>query len=339
MVESISATEEQECVFRIHTSAASSEVWSFVLGFVLIAAGIVGALFAMFVSPKGPVFLQLSSTLPILLGIGCLLSAWATRRTPLEVAIGTAGVRVTYRHGSQICEWNQIGCAITKDVAMGRGRCLYLYDLTGRCVLKISAAISDFDALRTLIEGRIAATHPDDSERLRLAKSRRNAMLGVALGIFMAIASGSIAWSTHEELRADRLLRESSILGDAEVEDHFLAPNGITPRLVYRITTPDGRTATRNTEVERSLWDQLDQMKTVPVIYVADEPSISRLAQGEVDPRSQRPRPVAGYGIAILGACMSVLSFLAAGMLWRGLDLGTDPVTGRFGIRRFGVTR
>ncbi len=133
-----------------------------------------------------------------------------------------------------------------------------------------------------------------------------------------------------------QLLKESGVETDAEIVERFLAPNGVTPRLVYRVTSPDGRSATRNAQLERMVWQDLEGEKTVRVRYVPDEPSISRVLEGEVEDRQQNDL---GYVACAIGAAMS-LAFLAfASLLAFGYSLDVDSKTGKVSIKPYGTGR
>jgi hypothetical protein len=122
-----------------------------------------------------------------------------------------------------------------------------------------------------------------------------------ATGILFPGIAADNAWMMHDKQRAARRLKEAVVPGEATIERRFLAPYGVTPRLEYRITIPEGKAATRNTEVDREYWDSLEGARTSPVVFVPDEPSISRLEEGRAPERDLadqplRLRPVCGHG-------------------------------------------
>jgi hypothetical protein len=172
------------------------------------------------------------------------------------------------------------------------------------------------------------------AQQIQASRGRRTALLAGGLGLALLIISGLLAWNTRSEMRAaDRLQREG-VPGDAQIEQRFLAPNGVTPRLVYRITTPDGRTASRNAEIQRPFWELLAQARTVPVVYVLDDPAISRLAFGEAEERDPFKQPGIGYLLPSAGAVLALILVLSAPFLWRGWDFKIDSRSGRISIRR-----
>jgi hypothetical protein len=179
----------------------------------------------------------------------------------------------------------------------------------------------------------------DTAGRIQLAKAKRTAVFtGLAAIVFLGIA-GAVAWVAHEEIRGARLLETTGVEGVAEIEERLLARDGVTPRLVYRVTAPDGRSGTRNAEVTRSVWNALEGAKTVLVIYAPEDPSISRLVFGEVKEYDPLKRPLTGYGLPALAAVMSLFFLAMAALYWRGWGLDLDSKSGRFSIKRFGSGR
>jgi hypothetical protein len=175
---------------------------------------------------------------------------------------------------------------------------------------------------------------PEEVDHLFLLKNATSihAVLWLLAGI-------AIAWMTHREARAAQLLAKASLPGQAEIVRHFLAPNGITPRLEYKITTEAGISGTRNAELARDYWDSLEDATSVAVVYVPGEPWISRLVEGEVEETDFTRTPLGGYGLGAAAMVMG-LFFLGASVLqWRGWDIDLDSKTGKFSIKQFGTGR
>ena len=58
------------------------------------------------------------------------------------------------------------------------------------------------------------------------------------MGGLLALAAVNL-WMIQREQRAQRLLSEAAVPGDAEIVRRFLAPNGVTARLEYLVTATD----------------------------------------------------------------------------------------------------
>jgi len=185
---------------------------------------------------------------------------------------------------------------------------------------------------------RIPATNEGrrtDTTSEALAKARRSAVFVGMGGIAFIMLSVFVVVETRDTIRAERRFQEAAVPGQARIEERHMAPNGFTPSLVYRIIAPGGRSARRNAEVERSVWDQLAGCVAVPVFYVPDEPEISHLAAGEVEDLSLFKQPLLGYGMPAVLTVMSLFFLAAAALQWRGWDIDLDSRTGCLSIKRF----
>jgi hypothetical protein len=281
--------------------------------------------------------LHAMTTLPTLLGIGALAAARTLACTPREVTVDPEGVRIEGRRGVQSLAWDQIAWASVATVALGYRRELVIFDVQGKTLTRLSEAFLDFDRMVESITERIAQRQDDATDKVRLRRARRSAVMTAIISLLLLGVVGANLWMARSRQRADRLLQEAGVPGEAEIARRFLAPNGITPRLEYRITTPDGRSATRNAEVVRPYWDQLEGATGVPVVYVPGEPEISRLANGEPRNKDITDSPLVMYGVcAVLGVlCLVFLG--AAAFQWRGWDIKLDSKTGRISIKPFGA--
>jgi hypothetical protein len=331
------SASEVEAIFRLRKTERLYAVLWLVGGIAAFGVGAVGfvAALAMRVDQFS---LHSMTTLPALCGFWAIVAALTIARSPQEVAVGPDGVRIVRRGDSRLIGWDDIGWSMTA-VSVPNRRLLKLYDARGKMCAKLSNALDDFDLLVELIDRRIAAKGGDTAGRIQLAKAKRTAVFTGLAGIVFLGVAGALAWTAHEKMRGARLLEETGALGVADIERRFLAPNGVTPRLVYRVTASDGRSGTRNAEVTRSVWNALDGAKTVPVVYVPEDPSFSRLAFGEVKEDDPLQQPLTGYGLPAIGAVMSLFFLAVAALNWCGWGLDLDSKSGRFSIRRFGSGR
>ena len=325
-----------EQVFQLAaTSGRGSLLW-LVAGIGLLVAGVVGFVVAA-MTRVDQLTLHLVSTMPCILGIGALSTAWATARSAHAVSVDSRGLAITYRQAAQRFGWDEIGWAATQPLVMNSARRqMKVYGTDGRLVAKLSDAIENFDVMAALIESRIAVKEDGTADRLLLKKARRMAVLTFLGGIAFTGLTIAFVWMVREEGRTQRLLQEQGVPGVARIEERRLAPNGITPRLIYQVTGANGETATRNAEVFRDFWDALEGEKTVDVVYVPSEPAISRLLIGEPEDNDMFKRPPAGYVLAGLGAVIALFFFGTSMLSWKGLDIGFDKNIGRFVLKRFG---
>jgi hypothetical protein len=88
--------------------------------------------------------------------------------------------------------------------------------------------------------------------------------------------------------------------------------------------------------VTPAYWNRLEGARSVPVIYVADEPDISRLAAGEVtDPDFTKP-PLGGYLTAAFVLAVGLFMLGTSPFTWNGWELSVDKNTKKWCLRRYG---
>jgi hypothetical protein len=301
--------------------------------FLLAAAGFVVAIRGR----VGPMALQAMTTLPTLLGIGLLTAGVSLLRTPRRVVVGPAGLIIEYRRGSRRIGWDEVGSASVETGGTSHRRRLNLTDRAGKSIVKLDESFSRFDVMASLIANHVEAKGGDTAAQILRKKARRQAALAFGIGLFMAFACGFIAWMTYQKQRADRLLAARGQPGEAEVVRRFIAPNGVTKRLEYRVIAPDGPGPTENVEIDPDYWDNLEGARTVPVIVVPGEPAISRLEEGQVaDVEDFTKTPLGGYALAALGGLMALYMLGMSPLAWNGWDLGQDPKTKTWVVKRYG---
>jgi hypothetical protein len=334
---STAAEPYEEHSFRRPTSSAAK-------GTLFVFGGIGGMCFALVgfaisvFGRTGLLGLQFMVTFPVILTIGALAAGWRLLRAPHRVVVSSEGIlieRETQRL-DRFFHWDEIGSTVTETGGMSHRRFLNITDLAGRSLIRLDQSFEGFDEMVALVSRHVAAKGDDTSRRIHRKKSRRRAALAFAIGLLILLASGFIASTTHEDLRAARLLREKGEPGEGEIVRRIIAPDGWTKRLEYRVTGAGGRMGTRDVEVERGYWDELEHEKSIPVIYVPDEPEISRLARGEVKEVDFTKTPLGGYGIAALAGLVSFFMLAIAPLAWNGWDLALDPKTKKWSVKQFG---
>lgn len=314
---------------------------------LLVVAGVGGILFAVcgfavsiFVG-LDQLAMQGLTTLPILLAVAALTAAWSLARAPQRAAVGEQGIWLHYRNSRKRVAWDEIGWATVTAGGLNHQKKLVVYDTEGKTAATLSEAFEDFNELADLVTNRIDAMEDDTAERIQTKKAKRSAVLLIAcsLGLFGPLA-GSTAFMAREQQRADHLFESNAVEGTAKILSRHLAPNGVTKRLEYEITTPDGLTATRNAELTDDCWHALEDAQDVPVMYVPGQPKISRVIGCEPDRRDPlTDNPLLMYGLSGMIGVLSVFFLVVGVMQWRGWDIDLDSKTGRISIKRFGTGR
>jgi hypothetical protein len=244
---------------------------------------------------------------------------------------------VEYRRGSRRVTWDEVGAAPVETSGTSHRRGVNVTDRTGRSIVRLDESFSRFDVMASLIANHVEARGDDASFPIFRKKARRQGVMIFIIGLFMAIGCGFIAWMTYQKQRADRLLATRGRPGEAEIVRRFVAPNGVTKRLEYRVVGADGAGPTENVEVEPGYWDSLEGERTVPVIVVPGEPGVSRLEEGQVaDDDDFAKSPVGGYTLAALGGLMALFFLGVSPFAWNGWDLGQDSKTKTWSLKRYG---
>ncbi len=259
-METTSFPEQPDQLYFRRESALNSSAWWTVFGLAMFGLAAVGFALSILGRPS-QLAMQGMTTVPVLVGLGALAAARSFATTPKQVSLGPQGMSIVGRRGTESYRWNQIGWATIATGALNHRRQLVVFDAQGKAITRISDAFNDFDELVENLQARIAqkARQGDDtSERLRAKKARRAALLTGGIGLVMLAVAGANVWMAYREQRAAKLLAAAAVLGEAEIVRRFLAPNGVTPRLEYRITNSQGRSATRNAELTRDYWDSLE---------------------------------------------------------------------------------
>jgi hypothetical protein len=300
-----------ETTFNRSHSASLTGTLLFFAGLGCLGMAAIGFGVAI-VGRPGQLGLHAMSTMPAILGVAALTGAWSLLRTPDRVSVGSDGLTIETRRGIQFRRWHDVGCAALETVGSSNRRRLNITDPDGKSIVKLDQSFERFDELATMISAYVEAKGHGTAERILRNKAKRRGALAFVVGLLMAIGSGFAAWATHENQRALRLLKERGEPGEAEIIRRFVAPNGITKRVEYKLANSDGLTATRNVEVEPSFWNRLEGASSIAVIWVPDEPSVSRLALGEVTDREFTNTPVGGYGLAALSGLIAVFLLVAS---------------------------
>jgi hypothetical protein len=324
-----------EQTFNRSRSANLTGTLLFFAGLGLLGLAVVGFGIAIIGRP-GELALHAMSTMPAILGVAALTGSWSLLRSPSWVSVGSDGLTIGHKRGTQFLRWDDVGCAALETVGSSHRRRLNVTDPNGKSIVKLDQSFERFDDLAAMISSHVEAKGDGTAERILRTKTKRQGALAFVVGLFLATACAFVAWKTHDDQRALRLLEEEGEPGEAEIVRRFVAPDGITKRVEYKVVNAAGLSGTRNVEVERKFWNRLEGVKSIPVISVPNEPSISRLLEGEVRENDFTKTPAGGYGLAALGGLMAAFLLGASPFMWKGWDLGHDSKTKKWSLKRYG---
>jgi len=326
-----------ERVYRQRSNSSSQSRLYVVGGIALIAFAAIGFVVVVLSPRLDPITMQVTTTLPVILGVGAIYAGRMAARTPGEVGVGPDGIRLVYRDRTTHLGWDKIGWSKIETLSQSNRRSLTLFDTDGRTIIRLTDVLDGFDEMAAEIASFLAAKPDKTAVRIRNAKSRRSAAFTIVYSLGFLAVSAAVAVMTRGTIRSEKLLLESGVPGQGQMERRFLAPNGVTPRIEYRVTASDGKTASRNARVTRTYWDELEGATSIPIIYVPSDPSISRLATGEEEERDMLKSPLVGYGLPAILAVMSVVFLIVSVLTLRGWDINLDQKTGRLSMKRLDV--
>ncbi|MDB5318982.1 MAG: hypothetical protein JWN40_613 [Phycisphaerales bacterium] len=290
-------------------------------GLTLVTVATVGFFLSLRTTPGLAAFHSMT-TMPMILAVGLFASAYTTLRSPTRVVVGDTELTVM-RGQSRVgrWRWEEIAHAAAAQTAMSHKRALKLYGQSGKLLVTLTDDLSDFDAMSNEIKHQMAQ-HPS-AQRATVAHGkmrRRGAGLMVAGVLFFALAISNGGMATSDR-RAAELLQTQGQPAQAIIIRKFTAPNGHTRRIEYKVDAPGA--PTENVEVTPLLWALLQPNQRIDVIAVPGHPDVSHLRTGQVDEKMTGDPRVMLIASAVI-ALLSIVSFIAGILNWRGLELKWD---------------
>jgi hypothetical protein len=329
-------TESVEYRFRLRNQSSVNVTWQYVGAAGLIVLAIVGFISSLTIRVNA-FTVQFMTTMPILAAIQVYAAAKARANAAQEVGVGDYGVRVTAANKTATYDWETIAWSTVQKNGWTQRKEMTLFDANGKALTKLDESLENFEFLQQIITEAISRKEDPATARVRGKKAIRNGVICLVAGAILSAAVVGMVIATRHEQQSARILATSGVPGMASIERRFLAPNGITPRLEYRVVTPEGKSGTRNAEMSRVSWDGLEGQKTVPVIYVPSDPDNSRLAFGEVKRRELTDSPVVTYALAAMMGAFCLLLIAVGVLALMGWDVDIDDVTKKVSLKRIGA--
>lgn len=320
--------EEHEECFHLDSRSLSYTTRLRLAG-ILAVLGICGFFICLKLMPSA-LYVHLCSSLPITLAVFTYLQARNLKKLPREIGISSRGLRIHRDTQDTLHPWETVGW-VNQELTQGGGKQLRIFGMRGEELLLVTNDLKNFDILVEGINEWLVQFPEDKVNPFRLAKLRRLAWGLCSFGMFWLIGAiflGFDAWQSQEE---NNKLKTRGVPMQAEVVSCFLAPDGITPRLAYRLKT-EGHVAERNAQLARELYPIYAKATSVPVIAVPGELDISRLAFGEVSDRNSSPAETAS--LALLTTLLALFFLTVAGFSFSGREIDYDSKTSKFSIKK-----
>jgi hypothetical protein len=320
---------------RVHASSSNflNNPWPyFILGTLAVLVAIGGFLLALRV-PNGMMTVHALSTVPMIGAVALLANGIRLLRSPREVVFGIPGLAVRSHRGDKLYAWDQIAWADTEQQLFSSGKALMIYGNDGKVLTKLPAGLERFDDLVSKVKARLTEQPSPHASAVRWRKSRRQAKLFLVMTILALAMSVFLAWVSYDEHRSRTLMRTQGVEGEGVVVRKFIAPDGRTNRIEFRVADAGENAKLHNVEIGRGLWNDLKTGERLPIKTVPGHPEIAKLQSGEV-PSEVEPAPAM---TALLAAAMfaGFVFFLVGAVLgFKGINIGFDPAKAKFKIER-----
>jgi hypothetical protein len=186
----------------------------------------------------------------------------------------------------------------------------------------IPDTIGNFETLAAELAWRTAAAQggrttydPVADQQVRQTRETKQLKLAsVLLCIFTLLFGGAFCYGMYEEVH-DRRLKSSGTTVDARISQHFM--RRVTPYIAYTFRDQQGVAHSREVMVTQAMYDATDGAKTVPIVYLADDPEWNRLVVGDAS------KDFGGKSLFLFGGGTLLVGALAVMTLF-GIDIKTE---------------
>jgi hypothetical protein len=319
-------------VYRASTGPGSNP-WLFVAGGAALVAVSVFGFFVSLHSHNGPFQLHFASTLPMMFAVGLFMGAYRLAGSPREVALDAQGIHVRSGNAERLLAWADVAWSDVQTQAFTGRRLLKVYGNDGKVALTLPSSLEPFDALAAAIRQRFTAQPSPRTDAVRWRKTRRNAILFIVIGVFALAGAAWMAWTSYTTRRDDELLRTQAVDGQAVIVRKFLAPDGQTRRVEFRVAGAGDDADLHNIEVDLKFWPLLREGMRMPIKTVPGHPDIARFP-GEIKDEFLSPSPTTNLLLAAALFVMGLFFIAGAVLAFKGVDIATDPATGKLRINR-----
>lgn len=320
-------------VYRV-SPGLTSKPWVFFAGGIGLLVVALGGFVLALLTRTNPLSLHLTTTLPTIIAVGLFMTGYRFARSPREVAFSQEGLRVCFGKSDKLLSWNEIAWGDVQTQAITNRKLMAMYGTDGKVLLKLPSNLEGFDALVAAIKQHLSDHPSPHASAVRWRKSRRTAT-ALLVGAVIALAGATwTAWMAYDTQRAEQLMRTRGVDGEGIVIRKFIAPDGRTHRIEYRVAGAGEAAELHNVEIDNALWAILDTGAHVPVRTVPGHPEIAQLQVGEIEDEFLNPSPKLNVLLSVGLFLMAVLFLVGAILGFKGIDIATDPTTGKLKIDR-----
>ena len=281
-------------------------------GALLFAALLGGAVFMAVFIPNLGTLPRTMIVVPIgLLAFGLIHKGWAQARSVKSVALTPAGIEVVDRRGqTQLQPWDELAFAVVEDGGPFSAMSLQVFGFDGKRRLKLPGGLKRFGELCDAVKAKLSGAPATAIDRAKLIRNRRVAVYTFIGAVVFGLLSAFVIFTELQEQRDAERLAVEAVEGEGKVIELKMAPNGVTPRLIYSFQGDE-----RNVEIPQVLYDLLNVGDNINVDYVPGEPTLHRFP-GEVARDGERLGPLM-WVMPVVVLAFLVMSVLA----WIGVTL------------------
>ena len=247
------------------------------------------------------------------------------------------GIHVRSGKSERLLPWSDVAWSDVETQGFTGRRQLKVYDNNGKVALRLPSSLEPFDALVANLRQRLTAQPSPRTDAVRWRKTRRNAALFLFVGTLALAGAVWTAWQSYTTRRNEELLRTQAADAQALIIRKFVAPDGQTRRVEFRVAAPGERMPAdgylHNIEVDRNFFALLREGMRVPIKTVPGHPEIARFP-GEVKDEFLNPSPKFNLLLSLALAALGLFMTAGAVMAFKGIDIATDPATGKLKINR-----
>lgn len=322
------------------TSKAATTTTLLLFGGILFAAiAVIGFGLALVARSAGLLQLHLSSTLPAILSVGMFTAAYQFAKAPWQVVVSQVGLELYSSKGVKTLGWEQITMSKVESQPYTGKRMLALYGINGRMIARLSSGLDNFDGLSQLIEQRLRLFPPLTADAAKWKKAKRNAVVALIAAVVVFAGVIGLSWMTYTTHRDNQLLQDTGVDAEGNIVRLFVAPDGRTHRVEFRVANAGDDAYLHNVEIRAEVWQLLQGAARVPIRTVPGHPDIARLTFGQVDDSVSNPSPALNVFLAIALLALGIFFLVASILAFKGIDISIDPVTKKWKVERLTRTK
>lgn len=321
----------QNCpiVFDLGYSASKGVILPAVGAGLAFGFGMLMFLVNLFFIDAGQFAFHSTTTLPMIGGVFLFMTAMANRSAARQIRLWPNGIEII-RNSTEAIPWEQVfnvRLADSTNPGTPNQKTITLCGANNEPITQIRGVIQEPNLIVDCIKqfaniGAVSENSTPVVSKSGKRKGRRSALLTGCGSILLLAAGVFIPIDSYQKEQMRKMLETEAVPSTGIVTETFIAPNGRTLRIKYDVVGSNGVTASHNVEVTPEFYEQVAAGNQIDVEIIADEPSISRLLQGQViEQNDLMENPIIGYVLGAFGLLAACFMLPVAVVQWKGYDI------------------